>query len=248
MTLRYRLHIMRDDEHQTFNALFVFLDKDDNVLDQWKSTYVPTISHSLPLSTNLIQDDGTLRVGLINLFEPPPENRGFGALNFEEKDFGLFYKVGSFEGNFLRAIVMSWLKLAFLAALGICCATFLSFPVACLMSFTIFVAGLLGPFLAEALEYYGSYEFSKLDWHNLGMVLQWAFEAVTSAIASTLVYLLGSFGEYRPTQDLVEGRLIPWTSVFSGFFRLAILWSGLSMLIGWIVMRQRQLAIYSGHG
>lgn len=248
LTLRYRFHIMRDDEHQKFPARFVFADKEENFITDRMSSFVPTMSHSMVIDSGMIQDDGTLRIGIENLYQPPPENRGYGALNFEEKDFELFYKVGNFEGNFLRAVLMSWLKLAFLAALGICCATFLSFPVACLASFTIFIAGLLGPFLAQALEYYGSYEFKTLDWSNVGMVIQWAFEAFTSTVAGALVYLLGSFGEYRPTQDLVEGRLIAWQSVFSGFFRLALLWSGLSLIVGWLVMRKRQLAIYSGHG
>jgi len=31
-------------------------------------------------------------------------------------------------------------------------------------------------------------------------------------------------------------------------FRIGIVWTGLSMLTGWLVMRKRQLAIYSGHG
>ena len=35
---------------------------------------------------------------------------------------------------------------------AICCATFLSFPVACLLSFTIFIAGTIGPFLAGSLR------------------------------------------------------------------------------------------------
>src|SRR5204863_30681 len=148
--------------------------------------YVPTMSHSMTIPASLILPDGTLRLRMFNFFTPTPDQRGFGALNFEEKDFELFYKVGDFEGNYCRAIIMNWLKLAFLASLGICCATFLSFPVACLASFTVFAAGMIGPFLAQALEYYGSYEFKQLDWHNAGMIIQWAFESFTSTVASVL--------------------------------------------------------------
>jgi hypothetical protein len=150
--------------------------------------------------------------------------------------------------NFLRAILLTWVKLAFLAMLGICCATFLSFPVACLMSFTIFAAGSLGPFLAMSLEQYYPPAFDSVDWSNIGMVIQWAFRSFIRFIAQSIVFLLEGFGALRPTRALVEGRLIPWAQVAQGLFRVGLLWSVFALGLGWIVMRRRQLAIYSGHG
>ncbi|MHC4416401.1 MAG: hypothetical protein ACYS0G_14090 [Planctomycetota bacterium] len=243
LTLRYRFHIMRDDEHQTFPVAFVFNDRVDTPVHRM---YVPTVTHVLPIGTDLIRDDGTLAVTVYNLFPPP--RRGFGALNFEEDDFELLYKVGHFESNFFRAVLMTWVKLAFLAMLGIACSTLLSFPVACLFSFTIFIAGTLGPFLAMSLQEYYPPDPSRLDWANLGQVMQWAFQSLIRAIAQALVFMLHRFGEYRPTQSLVEGRLIPWPSVGGGIFWLGVIWSGIAMVFGYLVIRHRQLAIYSGHG
>jgi hypothetical protein len=248
-TLRYRFHIMADDEHQVFNARFLYLGKDDRtVIGHSDRSYVPTMSHSLPLPTDLILDDGTFRIAIQNNFTPPVEDRGFGGLNFEEKDFEVLYKVGSFESNFFRAMLMSWIKLCCLAALGVGCATFLSFPVACLASFTIFAAGAISPFLALALEWYYPVETSQLDWSNVGMVVQWAFESFTRFIAQMLVFLLGSYGEHQPTQQLVEGRLIEWSDVLLRLLKLGVVWCGLSLVVGWAVLRKRQLAIYSGQG
>lgn len=249
LTLRYRFHILGDDEHKTFKAGFEFLDDQNRPIARQPSTYVPTMTHSFPIGSHLIQDDGTLRVKLYNLYDPGQRTEGLvGALNFDEEDFELLYKVAGFEGNFFRALLMMWIKLAFLAALGISCATFLSFPVACLLSFTVFLGGMLGPYLAEALQWYYPPETQTMDWSNVGLVLQFIFETCTRAIANFIVFLLSSFGEYRPTQNLVEGRLIEWSAVAYGFLKLGLLWSGLSMLIGYLVMRNRQLAIYSGQG
>ena len=39
-----------------------------------------------------------------------------------------------------------------------------------------------------------------------------------------------------------------WADVVQGFLRIGLLWSGLVLLLGWGVMRRRQLAIYSGQG
>ena len=249
LTLRYRFHILGDDEHQIFKAMFVFLDDQDGELAHRSSTYVPTIAHSFPINPAFIQDDGTLRVVIVNNYEAPEHMTGLaGALNFEEKDFELLYKVDTFEANFLRALLTMWIKLAVLAAVGTCCATFLSFPVACLLSFTILIGGILGPYLNDALAWYYPEEIEKVNWSNVGAILDFVFTWVTRQIALGTVFLLSSFGEYRPTQSLVEGRLIPWSAVVYGLLRLGLLWSGISMIIGYIVLRRRQLAIYSGHG
>jgi hypothetical protein len=249
LTLRYCFHILEDNEHETYPVVFEFYDTENNMITaRPPAKYVPTMSHSFPLGVDLIQDDGTLRVGVANTFRPGPEIRGSGSLNFEEKDFELMYKVGSFEGNFVRAMVMTWVKLAFLAAVGVSAATFLSFPVALLAAVTIFFAGLMSPFLAVALEWYIPPEAQGVDWSNLGIALRWVFEKTTSLIAEGLLMVFGAFGEVSPRQSLVEGRLIPWTTVLTTFLQLGALWSGVTLVIGFFVLRQRQLAIYSGQG
>lgn len=245
LTLHYRFHIMRDDEHQTFPAVFIFNRDMDLSISR---TYVPTVTHALSIPPSLIREDGTLMVTVVNFFEPPRDANTAGGLNFEENDFELLYKVGSFEANFFRAVFVDWVKLSFLAMLGICCATFLNFPVACLTSFTVFIAGTIGPFLAESLEEYYPTAAAAMDWGNIGLVIQWAFQSAIRAIAQAIVFLLESFGEYRPTQSLIEGRLIEWSAVANGLVKVGLVWSGLALIAGYLVIRRRQLAIYSGHG
>ena len=65
-------------------------------------------------------------------------------------------------------------------------------------------------------------------------------------IARASVFMLEAFVEYRPTNDLVNGLVVSWGTVLSGFLRLAVIWSGLTLVTGWLVLRKRQLAIYSG--
>lgn len=245
LTLRYKFYILRDDPHQTFPAAFV-LNED---MDTYREVrYVPTMRHVQWISPEHISDDGQLIVTLVNLFERRPEMRGTGAINFEEDGFEIFYEVANFEGNFLRAILVFWTKLAFLAMLGVCCATFLSFPVATLLSFTIFLAGAMEPFLAMSLELWLPLEADRLDWTNIAMVIEWLFQWIIRLIAQTLVLTLRAFGQYSATSNLVEGRLIPWWDVGTGVAIIGVGWSGLTMLIGFLVIRSRQLAIYSGQG
>jgi hypothetical protein len=243
MTLRYRFYIMGNDDHEVFTAIFRF--NDDQATDRIRN-YVPTQAHVLPIGTDLIQDDGTIKLDILNAYVPPEE--GQGALNFEMDGLELLHKVANFEGNYFRAILMVWIKLAFLSALGICCATFLSFPVACLTSFTVFVAGMLGPFVADSLGSYAMPEWSRIPPDEILARVRWIFTWLVRSLAYVIVYMLEAFGEYQPAQNLVEGRLIPWFDIVTGILRLMVMWSGISLLIGYVVMRNRQLAIYSGQG
>lgn len=245
LTLRYRFHILRSDVAETFEAMFMFNEQRETTR---QVTYVPTMSHVMLIGSDVIADDGTLTVGVGNLYQPPPGNESIGAIHFEEKDFELLYEVASFESNFLRAVLVVWLKLAFLAMLGIACSTFLNFSVACLLSFTIFMGGSLAPFLQLALLEYEYIPTGRVDWTNLGMVVEWGFRGSVRAIAQLLVLTLRPFGEFRPTNALVEGRLIPWGDVGTAAAVLGIFWSGVSAVIGYVVLRNRQMAIYSGHG
>ncbi len=251
LTLRYRFHILRDDEHEQFSAAFMFNGRPETAI---VVQYTPTVAHVLTIpiiwqdGTSLIDSEGTLRLTVANLHQPAPDQRGRGSLNFDEEDFELLYKVTTFEANFVRAMLMTWTKLAFLSMLALACATLLNFPVACLMAFTVFLAGTLGPFLALSLRDYYPPLVSQVDFSDAGMVIQWAFKSVIRGIAQAVVFLLQRFGEYRPTQNLVEGRVIPWRTVAGGIFWLGLVWSGFSLLFGYLVLRSRQLAIYSGHG
>jgi len=151
----------------------------------------------------------------------------------------LMYKVDTFEWNYFRSMLIIWLKLGFLAMLGIAAATFASFPVACLLAFTIFFGAESAPFLAASLE-----NFDKVD-----PVTKERFyiNTVVYEIASGMQWLLRQYGSVRPTQSLIEGRHVSWTLVSQTFVWISLLWTGLTALVGWLVYRNRQLAIYSGH-
>ena len=242
LTLRYRLMLGDAEETDNYSVGFVFNENMDTLQVR---EYVPTMSHFTLVPPNLVLPDGSLRVTMLNLYEQVP-GESIGRIYFEPDDFEVLYKVGGFEANFLRAMLVMLIKLGFLAGLGVCCATFLSFPVACLSTFTIFMAATLGPYLAWSLEYYVPAEANRVDWSNIGVAIQWVFEMGIRQIARASVFMLEAFGQYRPTNDLVNGLVVSWGTVLGGFLRLAVIWSGLTLVTGWLVLRKRQLAIYSG--
>lgn len=192
----------------------------------------------------VIGEDGVLRLTIENAGYVEGEQGlervpGIGPIIFKADALEALYRVDSFEPNFIRALLVQLIKLAFLAMLGVCAATILSFSVATLLSFTVLTIGSLAPFLGMSLDEYSVKQDAPMLWQ----VVQHGVKGIASASE----WLLRAFGEISPTQQLVEGRLIAWDSVFSAFLVLGVVWSGVVFLAGFAAFRRKELAVYSGN-
>ncbi len=245
LTFRYKFFIGASDEQETYEAGLVF---NGNLNTRQIVTYVPTMTHVTMIPAYFINDDGELTITIYNLIPPTSMSPSASTVHFDEDGIQLLYRAGNFESNFLRAVFVLLIKLSFLAALAIAVSTFLSFPVACMITFTIFASGTLSPYLATSLNQYVPPSTADLTATNIGLVIQWAFEHTIHAIASAMVFCLSGFGGQRPTNELVNGMLISWSTVLKGLLTIGIIWSGAALAFGTIVLRKRQLAIYSGKG
>lgn len=245
LTFRYKFYTGTSDEQETYEAGFVF---NGDPTTRHKVTYVPTMTHVTMVPAYLIDENGELAITIYNLLEPGPDFYYLGTMRFDEDGIQLLYRVGNFESNFFRAVLVLLIKLSFLAALAIAASTFLSFPVACMITLTVFASATLSPYLSQSLEYYFPPSTSDFDFSNIGVTVQWAFEHTVHAIASTMVFCLNGFGTQQPTNELVNGMLVSWGTVFKGFITIGFIWSGAALLVGTFVLKKRQLAIYSGKG
>jgi len=234
--LSYKLHIGASDPHEQHPIIMRF--KDGSWVDR---IYVPAQRHSLVVPWQYIEDDGTLAIEIFNAgvredqFFP-----GAGTMMWDADGVEVLFKVGNFEPNFIRAFLLEWIKLGFLAMLGICCATVLNFPVALLFTATIYLVGSLTPFLGVAL---GDYTVRGED-----PILVQAFQFVVKAIATGTYYMLAIFGEMNGEARLVQGRLVSWATVGWAAITIGIVWTGLSAIVGLFAFRRKELAIYSGQG
>jgi hypothetical protein len=238
VTLRFLLHAGASDSHSAYPIVFRF--KDGSWIDR---KFVPAQSCILPVPAEMIDDDGHLQVEFMNLdfdanakaFVPGPY-----TFNWDQDGVEVLYRVGGFEANYLRAMSVNLVKLSFLAMLAVCSATFLSFPVACLLSFAIFLAGSLSPFLAESLKY------QTMDLGD-GVIAQ-SVTFVVYALAITVEVLLRPFGQISANESLVRGLNVSWERVGQAVMVIGLAWTGGTLLIGWLAFRRKELAIYSGQG
>lgn len=234
LTLRFKINAGDDDPGVSFPITVVidslpFVQVQEVVLIQTQTMLIPA---------GAVQDDGSLTMTIIN-GDWDTQLGGPMTFTFPPDGLELMYKVSGFESNYFRAMLIVWIKLGFLAMLGIAAATFASFPVACLLAFAIFFGAETGPYLAEALEYYETSDVAteKVYYHKI----------LIKTIAQGVNMTLNAYGDIRPTKNLIEGRLVSWGSVGRTFLNITVLWTGLTCLVGWFVFRSRQVAIYSGH-
>jgi len=236
VTLSFLIHIGASDPHTQHPVIFKF--KDGTWIDR---QYVPAQRHREMIPWQYVESDGTLTIEIGNFGVRNDEfYPGVGTLNWDPDGIEVLFKVGGFEANFVRAIMLEWIKLAFLAMLGICCATVLNFPVALLFTATVYFIGLLSPFLAAAIDNYW------VD-PNDPLLVQ-IFQGVVRSIAVAAHFMLSGYGEVSGEALLVEGRLVSWRSVAKTFVIIGVMWTGVTAGIGWAIFRRKELAIYSGQG
>lgn len=238
LSLRYFLHAGGSESHASFPIIFKF--SDGSWIDRM---FIPAQGHILAIPASLINDQGQLQIEIINLKFNSKKNtfeNSEWAFNWDEDSLEVLYRVGGFEANYLRGMVVNLVKLSFLAMLALCAATTLSFPVACLLSFSIFLAGSLAPFLAQSLMYWTS----AADAGSIENFVQ----ITVRAIAVVVEYALRPFGQTSANDLLVRGRNVSWDRMSLAIFVIGLGWTGTTLLVGWLAFRRKELAVYSGQG
>ncbi len=237
LILRYKINQGSNDPRAQVVVTFAFPNFDPQVL----TTVPPGQPMTMQLSPGTIDKDGKLHMAVINGAVDlggggvsVPQDQG--TISFPPDGLQVTYAVGSFRMNFGRVFLVLWMKLGFLAMVGIAAATFLSFPVACLTAFGIFLMCESSGFLLKALESYKvSDNVGKTIWFNK------IVEQATYPIAKTFEF----YSTFKPTSYLVEGRLVSWGTVATA----AAVLGGISLVLfagGVLIFRKRELATYSG--
>ncbi len=230
LTLRYKIQSGTNLPSELFRISFMFGDEPQPVQEVGLDVF-----HTLHLVPNVIDENGRVELLVANA------DMELGRINprtitFPPNGLELSYAVGSYRMNYLRVMAVLWIKLAFLAMLAVTAATFLSFPVACLVAFATFMAAEGAGFLDQSLEIYttvtdsGKIQPVKVLILAIGRVVAWMFRV---------------YSELKPTERLVEGRLLPWSAVAWGTTVLAVC-SLVLYGLGVAIFRKRELATYSG--
>ncbi|MBL8747116.1 MAG: hypothetical protein JNK58_12275 [Phycisphaerae bacterium] len=223
VTLRYRINAGSNDPAQIYRIRMMV---NQAVFERQVAL---GSSQTLLFDKELIPEDGSILLGIENSAENERE------ISFPPDGLEILYVAGGYEVNFLRVFMVMWIKLGFTAAVAIAAATFLSFPVACLVALTVLLAAESAGFLGESLEYYYTVSKEGID----------PFAMVVRGIAVPISKAFKLYADLKPTAKLVDGRLVGWSSLL-GAMAVIGMWTVAVLALGWSIFRQRELATYSG--
>ena len=174
----------------------------------------------IEVPANVVADDGYLAVAFLN----DPLNVTSVIFPLED-GIKVLYKADTFTANFIRATLVIFSRMVFLACLGILTATFLSFPVAILLCIVIFFTATVSGFVIESFDY-----------------LSDDMEAVYSYTIQLLVRLLPQFDKFSPSKYLVPAELLSWSVVGRTVLFMVCIKSLLLMIFALIIFSFRELA------
>ena len=181
-----------------------------------------------------ISDDGKLGVMVINAQpgKPIPTHN----LILEGDDWlEIMYKVGGFEANFVRNVVMILSKLAFLSAVGLMFGVFVSFPVACMCAFTTYLVVIGWNWWFESIG--ANMEIYTPDADPYG-----ALGPVIRFFLKPFMWLMPNFNEYNGTTKLIAGELISNGLMARCVLQTLALGGGLLLVVGWSMFSRKEIA------
>lgn len=201
----------------------------DTLTSQIMESYPVDRFAKIPIPNWAVNKDGTLFVMVGNA---DPEN----TFTFEGNDsFELLYDLGTFHWNLFRALSIVWCRLAFLAAVGLLMSSFLSFPVACMGCFMVFIVSSCAGFLVGAVA-----------WASPGATGAedplWVFGPALRSLASGFIWLMPDFSKYDPAGNVVNGRLVPLMWVADSLAMLVFIKGLIVGVLGCIILTKREVA------
>ena len=176
--------------------------------------------HEIEVPAGVVPADGRLGVGFLNV----PLNNTVVIFPLED-GLEVLYKADTFSANFIRAVLLIFFRLIFLACLGVLAASFLSFPVAILFCLVIFFTATFSSFVIESFDFLGE---------NLSSVYSYTIKPV--------VQLLPQFDKFNPTKFLVPARLLSWSLLAKVAGLMVCIKAPLLLLIGSLIFSFREIA------
>ncbi len=186
--------------------------------------------HEFPIPPNLWDENGKLTIEFRNYNKV--------SLLFPLEDgLEVLYREGGFALNFFRGlgIILCWLAL--LAAIGLCAASFLSFPVAAFFSVAVLAVGLSGGTLSKVVEDRSLTGFDP----EKTVVMNWV-DRVTVPVFQGMLKVLNLVEQFSPIDALSTGRSITWTQLSLAVWQIVIFLGGIFAVFGIVVFSRRELA------
>ncbi len=212
---------------------WVILDPETHVpLDTLETQERASEMHQFLLRAANVIKNGRIVLGVTNL-----DPRARATIYFDGRDsIQVLYKVGTFEGNYLKTIVLLLCRLAFLSALGVFFSTFVSFPVACFCVLFCYAMCIGMPWWLEAIGAQIEIPDPKIDpYGHFGPL-------VRGVLVPLMKLAFPNFATYSGVERLIDGIDISTATMLQAIAHTLGLGLLLLVLPGWLIFRSREVA------
>lgn len=238
LQVRFRAKSIPIAQDEMIRVGWVFLDPDTQEFlhEPFFSNERITDFHEFLISARAVRN-GRAMLLVINQYDP---NNPY-SIHFEGQDsLQIYYRVGSFEQNFVKALGMLLMRLSFLAGVGLFFSTFVSFPIACLGAFMFILIGIGKPWWYESIGANLDPDFVRSDptadpFGRYGVPIR-------MVLIPVLNFVFPDFATLNGVPKLVDGvnidaELVRWTVLHTLLF-------GIALLIGpgWLFFSRREVA------
>jgi len=193
----------------------------------------PNVWHTLQLPPDVIGPQGQLVVDFANTHD-----RMVTILFNPSDGLNLLVYAGGFSANFIRAFLLLFFHLAFLAAIGITAGSFFSVPVAALVSFYALILLQAGRFISEVAQ------------RSVGLVsgpdaALWerVFDSFLFIVYGGLHRIVQPVYAANPLDLVSAGELVAWSSVLHMLLVKVLLYSGVLACLGGWHLAHREVAL-----
>jgi hypothetical protein len=177
-------------------------------------------------------------------------------LGMAESDFYLLAESGNFGQNFMRGLFGIWLQAMVLTAIGVFAGTFLSWPVALLMTIAFFVAGhaafsILRDFFMQSMLGGGPFEsLVRLITHDNQMselaatpavIVCKTLDSLVMPVMARLVYLIPNLASLDVSNTVAEGYAVGWPLMIQNTL-VALAYAIPFSIGGFFILKNREVA------
>lgn len=196
-------------------------------------TYVIDRVQVVDLPATYVGEDGVLLLEIGNVHADSLGRTR--TMQFETGTWIQIYHVeGGFAPNLLRASFVQFVRLTFLAMLGVVTGALWSFPVAATFSLCLWLLAAGGPWLQETLSTrVADTEVAPVDT---------AFNSLVLPLVRMIASLLSRYGMVDGSTLLVDGRYISYQSVLHQTVWVGVVWMGLLLAVGGFLFWRREIA------
>ena len=236
--LRYKTEVFNYAPDEIFRSVWRFGDPSQGTpLYEYRPRHVVGRYHVIEVPADAIAPDHTLTAQMLNYNPYEQEPQFNNVLDIRPEDgVEVRFVVGSFIGNFTRVVILMMCKLMFLAGVALLATTLFSFPVACLVSFTVYILAGTRKFILESLDFASA---DQATWFTsmkefLVHVIAWAYTFVGA--------VLPDFASYNGIENLVDGRNVSLVWVLQGVVLIGLLRTGVVLGAAMLFFQRREVS------